>query len=144
MLDSRLTLKGRDVQLTALAEEALERVFKVANIRIKGDRNVSELTIEVRKLIDEIEKFEGVTFCGAGQECIKVKMRCENYRGLIELLDYLQSDAFRKRLTSLVEVLEQEYGSHYQITFELDSESIRSIRSATGMKQFISLYCYFY
>ena len=139
-----MTLKGRDVQLTALAEEALERVFKIANIRIKGDKNVSELTIEVRKLLDEIETFEGVTFCGADQQCIKVKMKCENYRGLIELLDYLQSDAFRKRLTSLVEVLEKEDGTHYQITFELDSESIRSIRSAIGMTQFFSLYCYFY
>ncbi|XP_060553840.1 uncharacterized protein LOC132714920 isoform X2 [Ruditapes philippinarum] len=127
VLESRLTIRGDNTQLTELAEEILERVFRRASKRTQVPEDETQLISEVRQFLDEMEAHEGVYVCGIKKECIQVKIVFENFKGLLKLLEFFQSNEFRNRLHGLIKAMEEMNDSQYQITFEIDKDNVDSI-----------------
>jgi hypothetical protein len=144
VLESKLTIRGDNTQLTELAEETLVRVFKIASKRTQVPEDETQLISEVRQFLDEMEAHEEVYVCGINKKCIQVKIVFENFKGLLKLLEYFQSDEFRNRLHALIKAMEEINDSQYQITFEIDKHNVDSITKSMGEKHFKDHMFYFH
>ncbi|XP_053372996.1 uncharacterized protein LOC123561149 [Mercenaria mercenaria] len=127
VLRTVLTLRGPNARLTSLGNKAILTVFTTALKRTGDGENLSELETEVMNILDEIERCNGVKVGEAESKCVKISMQCRTCSGLLELLEYLQGDAFRKRLLNLILAVEEMFKGVFNVTFEIERESLKEI-----------------
>ena len=136
-----MAIRGPNDNLTILAEKAITGVFKSALKRTGGKQTISEIEQAVDTILSELENCSMVEVSDVENKCILITMRCNNYQGLLELLEYLESSLFRRRLQELSTALEVTYKEHFNISSQISRDDLAKI--FYNLSKYIYQYTFF-
>ncbi|XP_060564930.1 uncharacterized protein LOC132724131 isoform X2 [Ruditapes philippinarum] len=127
VVGTEMELRGPNDHLTNMAEESLVRLFRSALERTGGDRDLTKIGHAINVILSEIESCNKVKVLGVDQQCIVIKMRCNNCQGLLELLEYLEGSRFKRRLHELVAALEITYKARFHLSSQIALGDLKNL-----------------
>ncbi|XP_053392307.1 uncharacterized protein LOC128554989 [Mercenaria mercenaria] len=106
-IDVELSLGGPTEEWIRLMERTLNDVFNAAYKKSGGQfENIKK---GVEKLLEDINQNTTISFKGSKTMCIILMFECSTYSGLLDLLQYLTSQKYHRRLGVLAETLSTHF-----------------------------------
>ncbi|XP_053406750.1 antiviral innate immune response receptor RIG-I-like isoform X2 [Mercenaria mercenaria] len=127
VIGTEMVLRCPSNRLIKLAEESIIQVFKAALKRTGGEEDITKLAIAVRAILSDIENCDGVEVSEIEKHCIKIIMKCKTCKGLLELLEYIESERLQQRLLDLSSALAEMFDERFTITAEIADDSLEEL-----------------
>ncbi|XP_053403916.1 uncharacterized protein LOC123537584 isoform X2 [Mercenaria mercenaria] len=133
IVKSRLTFSGDD-EVDDLAEKMLLKVMNAAIKRAKDPTDPEEVRKAVDEIFEEIDKIAGVKILSAKSECIVIRIQCETYKGLYDVLMYVTSQTYHQRLSAIADALCSHLQTSKPLTLrsDLPQECLQNIADEIG------------
>lgn len=134
VLELKIIVLGRDDDKNKLAEDALYKVVLKAALKESEKAHAFEAVRQnVDTILDAIKTSAVVKAEDIKQKCIILSMRCHSCRGVLELLEYIESTLFQEHFFLLSDALSNIYGDVLVTSACLTLESLyTSLTKADG------------
>ncbi|XP_060554382.1 uncharacterized protein LOC132715404 [Ruditapes philippinarum] len=103
--------------------------------------NDEELTLAVMELMIDIFKQSDTTILPAEKCCIRFVIRCKSYTGLLELLEYLDSNTFDQRIQDITTALRKQTEISIFLTVVVSADSLQQIKKNLIQNQMATESC---
>ena len=134
-MNSRLTFGGEE-EIVNLADKIVVKVINKAKTRVTNAADMSQLEQAVNTILNVVDKIEGATVLSAESECVLIRLQCDTYKSLHDVLKYITSKEYKQQLDYLAELLTSYYNAKKPIVVfsdtSIDCWRITSTEKRTG------------
>ncbi|XP_053381448.1 uncharacterized protein LOC128549136 [Mercenaria mercenaria] len=129
IIGTKICVEGIDEEVTNLIEEIVIDVINKAKKKTFGSKDIRAIKEAVKQILQDMKCDGDNDILYAKQSCVFIWVRCNTYKGLRGILEYIESPRIAQRLDKLSEAVMTSLNISCKFSCSIVPSSLRSLRA---------------